>query len=174
MFLQSFMMIHMRKKPTIRPKRGAITMKARMRKMSVPTNASLPYTNHTEPMMPPIRACEVEIGMPFHVQSASHINAPSKAEKTTYGVMYVSCAMPVPIVSATLNFNRKNAIISHNTAHSTAFFGESTCVTITVEMEFAESFIPLRKVIRSARMNDVVTMIVSILRILYYYCPESV
>ena len=110
-------------------------MKARMRKMSVPTNASLPYTNHTEPMMPPIRACEVEIGMPFHVQSASHINAPSKAEKTTYGVMYVSCAMPVPIVSATLNFNRKNAIKAKIKIMMENYMWEEHIWTFQIQME---------------------------------------
>ena len=46
-----------------------------------------PLTNHAAPMIPPIKACEVEIGIPNFVQAATQIAAPISAERIKYGLI---------------------------------------------------------------------------------------
>src|SRR5512137_893213 len=71
--------------------------------------------------------------------------APRSAQKTRTGVEIRVSMIPVPTVRATNKGTPKAATKLKNAASPTAWIGFKTRVETTVAMEFAASFIPLRK-----------------------------
>ena len=80
LFLKILSKKHSRKKPKNRPISGDNTMKANVIMIGCMCSTPLPLTNHAAPMMPPIRACEVEMGIPLLVQTATQMAAPTRAD----------------------------------------------------------------------------------------------
>ena len=117
-------------------------------------------------MMPPINACDDDIGSPNQVQIPIHEVAPTKAQNTTYGFIYCASTNPRLIVSATCELKMKYAMKPQNAAHATAFNGVKTRVVIMQETASAASFMPFKKVINNANINEDATMNANISRVL--------
>ena len=109
-------------------------------------------------MMPPINACDDDIGSPNQVQIPIHEVAPTKAQNTTYGFIYCASTNPRLIVSATCELKMKYAMKPQNAAHATAFNGVKTRVVIMQETASAASFMPFKKVINNANINEDATI----------------
>ena len=71
--------------------------------------------------------------------------APVSAPKMTRASMTSASTMPRPMVSATCSPNTRKAMKLKNAAQATAYCGRSTRVETMVAIEFAASFMPLRK-----------------------------
>ena len=141
------------------------------------TNAEEPKLNKTGPMMPPIKACDDDIGSPNHVQMPIHDVAPIKAQNTTYGFIYCASTSPRLMVSATCELNMKYAINPQNAAQATAFNGVKTRVVIMHDTASAASFMPFKNVINSANINEAATINANISGILNddgSYCISNV
>lgn len=122
------------------------------------TNADEPKLNKTGPMMPPIKACDDDIGRPSHVQIPIHDVAPIKAQNTTYGFIYCASTSPRLIVSATCELKMKYAMNPQNAAQATAFNGVKTRVVIMHDTASAASFMPFKNVINNANINEAATI----------------
>ena len=95
------MMRHCMKKPNTIPITGVNIMNNNTKKTPSNTSADVPWLNSTGPMMPPINACDDDIGRPNQVHIPIHKAAPTKALNTTYGFMYCASTSPRLMVSAT-------------------------------------------------------------------------
>ena len=79
------------------------------------------------------------------MQTQTHITAPISAERIRVGLITFGSTIPFPIVFATCTPKIKNAAKFQKAAHITAAPGERTLVETIVAIEFAASFMPLRK-----------------------------
>ena len=70
------------------------------------------------------------------------------------------------MVSATCELKIKYAMNPQNAAHATAFNGDNTLVVMIHETASAASFMPFKKVINNANINEAATMNANISRIL--------
>ena len=61
------------------------------------------------PTMPPISACELLDGMPYHQVTTFQAIAPTSAPKTTCWSTTPGSTMPLPMVAATLRWKTKSA-----------------------------------------------------------------
>src|SRR5690348_8049238 len=109
------------------------------------TTALKPALAMPAPMSPPIRACELEAGMPIDHVMTSQAMAPTSAPKITRGVTMSPSMMPVPIVCATCRPKKMKAMKLKNDAQITAYCGLSTRVDTIVAIELPASFMPLKK-----------------------------
>ena len=75
----------------------------------------------------------------------SHAIAPTKAPRITFSSIIAGVTMPEPIVFATATPKIRNATKLKKAAILTAANGDSTRVAITVVMELAASWNPLKK-----------------------------
>ncbi len=84
------------------------------------TATEIPPLAIPPPTSPPIRACELEDGIPNpHVIRFQTI-APINAAKMTCASMMLGSTIPVPMVCATLSPNTRNATKLKNAAQNTA------------------------------------------------------
>ena len=109
------------------------------------TMALVPPFAVPAPIKPPIKACELDDGIPPHHVTRFHVMAPMSAPKMTRQSTTSAEMRPVPIVWATWSPKNRKAMKLKNAAHSTAMCGDSTRVETTVAIEFAASCSPLRK-----------------------------
>jgi hypothetical protein len=109
------------------------------------TTASVPATQRPAPTSPPIRACELDEGMPFHQVSRFQAMAPIRAPKITRSLMTLTSMMPDPTVLATCRPKKAKAMKLKKAAHTTAQRADSTRVDTMVAIELAASCSPFRK-----------------------------
>ena len=109
------------------------------------TTAAEPALAMPAPTSPPISACELDDGMPSRLVMICQTMAPVSAPKMTRASMMLASTMPRPTVSATCRPNTMKAMKLKNAAQATAYCGRSTRVETMVAIEFAASFMPLRK-----------------------------
>ena len=127
------------------PTSGDSTMAISVFDSPLQTAAEIPALAMPPPTSPPIRACELEDGMPNpHVIRFQTI-APINAANITWVSITLGSMIPVPMVCATLSPNTAKATKLKNAAHSTAYCGRSTRVDTIVAIELAASCNPLRK-----------------------------
>ena len=84
------------------------------------TAAESPALAMPPPTSPPIRACELEEGMPSPQVIRFQTMAPIKAAKITWVSITLGSTMPVPMVWATLSPNTRKATKLKNAAQNTA------------------------------------------------------
>src|SRR5215475_7299442 len=109
------------------------------------TAAEIPALATPLPTRPPIRACELDDGMPNPQVIRFQTIAPISAAKITWASTTDGSMIPVPMVLATLSPNTPKATKLKNAAQDTAYCGRSTRVETMVAMELAASCTPLRK-----------------------------
>jgi len=97
------------------------------------------------PIRPPINAWDELVGRPTYQVMMSHAIAPTKAPRITFSSIIAGVTMPEPIVFATATPKIRNATKLKKAAILTAANGDSTRVAITVVMELAASWNPLKK-----------------------------
>src|SRR4029077_8438332 len=114
------------------------------------TAAESPAFAIPPPTSPPIKACELEDGMPSPQVIRFQTIAPTRAAKITCTSTTLGSMIPVPIVWATLSPKTTKATKLKNAAQNTAYCGRSTRVDTIVAIELAASCKPLRKSNRSA------------------------
>src|SRR5712691_13465059 len=114
------------------------------------TAAEIPALAIPAPISPPIKACELEDGIPNPHVIRFQTMAPINAANITCASMTLGSMMPVPIVLATWSPNTMKATKLKNAAHTTAYCGRSTRVETMVAIELAASCSPLRKSNNSA------------------------
>src|SRR6185312_9093234 len=93
------------------------------------------------PAIPPMSACDDDVGRPHHQVRRSHTMAPTRPARitTTYlGSSALMCTI-FDTVSATFGAKMNMATKLKNAAHSTAVCGLSTRVDTTVAIELAAS-----------------------------------
>ncbi len=132
------------------PTSGDSTMASSVLESPLHTATEIPPLAIPAPTSPPIRACELEDGIPNpHVIRFQTI-APINAAKMTCASMMLGSTIPVPMVCATFSPNTRNATKLKNAAQNTAYCGRSTRVETMVAIELAASCNPLRKSNNSA------------------------
>jgi PiT family inorganic phosphate transporter len=109
------------------------------------------------PTMPPISACELDDGMPYHQVITFQAMAPTRAPNTTCGSTTPGSTMPLPIVLATERWKTKIATMLKKAANRTACCGLSTPVDTTVAIELAASWKPFMKSNRTASSTSSAT-----------------
>jgi hypothetical protein len=109
------------------------------------TAPKLPTLATEAPTRPPIRACELEEGMPAHQVIRFQLIAPIRAAKIRRSPMMWGSMIPAPTILATLVPKKMKAMKLKNAAHSTAHFADSTRVETMVAIELAASCRPFRK-----------------------------
>src|SRR5450631_4389548 len=127
------------------PTTGDNTMASNVFDRPVQTAAEIPALAIPPPTRPPIKACELEDGIPSPQVIRFQTIAPIKAANITCASMMLGSMIPVPMVCATLSPNTMKATKLKNAAHSTAYCGRSTRVDTIVAIELAASCNPLRK-----------------------------
>ena len=127
------------KDPSKKPMVGEIRMKATVFTSPEAINGALPALAMVAPTMPPIKACELLEGMPYHQVITFQAMAPMSAPKITCWSTTPGSTMPLPTVAATLSWNTKMATTLKKAAKATACCGLSTPVDTTVAMELAAS-----------------------------------
>jgi hypothetical protein len=129
----------------VKPSSGDTKMKATTLITPAPISLPVPALAMTAPTMPPISACELLLGMPYHQVMTFQVMAPISAPNTTWWSITPGSAMPLPMVAATVRWKTKMATTLKNAANATACCGLSTPVETTVAMEFAASWKPFMK-----------------------------
>ena len=114
-------------------------MKVSVGQMPESIRCDAPPRPITAPTMPPISACELLDGMPYHQVNTFHAIAPTSAPKMMWWSTKDGSTMPLPTVAATFRWKIQIAMMLKNAANSTAVCGLSTPVDTTVAMEFAAS-----------------------------------
>src|ERR1019366_1001245 len=109
------------------------------------TTAWTPALARPAPTKPPISACELDDGIPSRWVKICQTIAPASAPKITRELTTSASTIPRPTVSATCSPKNRNAIKLKNAAQATAYCGRKTRVDTIVAIEFAASFMPLRK-----------------------------
>src|SRR4030081_1944674 len=132
------------------PTSGESTIAANVFDSPLQTAAEIPALAIPPPTSPPIKACELEDGIPNPQVIRFQTMAPIKAAKITCASITLGSMIPVPMVCATLSPNTRKATKLKNAAHSTAYCGRSTRVETMVAIELAASCNPLRKSNNSA------------------------
>src|SRR6267142_6275294 len=127
------------------PTNGDTTIASNVFDSPLQTAAEIPALAIPAPTSPPIKACELEDGIPNPHVIRFQAMAPINAANITWASMTLGSMMPVPIVLATLSPNTRKATKLKNAAHSTAYCGRSTRVETIVAIELAASCNPLRK-----------------------------
>src|SRR5262249_35053161 len=92
------------------------------------TIALMPTLAVPAPTRPPIKACELDDGMPSAQVMIFHAIAPIRAPNTTRGSTTSAEIMPVPTVCATCAPKNRKATKLKNAAQATAVCGRSTRV----------------------------------------------
>ncbi len=142
---QTHSTVTMSRAPSAKPISGARTMNRAILSSPGRTRAPNPPLATPAPTRAPTRACETLIGRPTQVHNQVQTIAPTRVASSMGGVMTWESTTPLPMVFATWTPNRKAATKLKKAAHSTASRGDRTRVEITVAIELAASFIPLRK-----------------------------
>src|SRR5674476_975042 len=132
------------------PTTGDSTIASSVFDSPLQTAAESPAFAMPPPTSPPIRACELDDGMPSAQVIRFQTMAPIRAAKITWVSITLGSTIPVPMVWATLSPNTMKATKLKNAAHSTAYCGRSTRVDTMVAIELAASCNPLRKSNNSA------------------------
>jgi hypothetical protein len=114
-------------------------MKATVLSTPLATSGPVPALATVAPTMPPISACELLDGMPYHQVITFQAMAPISAPKTTCWSTTPGSTMPLPMVAATFSWKTKIATTLKNAANATACCGLSTPVETTVAIELAAS-----------------------------------
>src|SRR6476646_5345847 len=127
------------------PTSGDSTMATNVFDNPLQTAAEIPALAIPPPTNPPIRACELEDGIPNPQVIRFQTIAPISAAKITCASTMLGSTMPVPMVCATLSPNTMKATKLKNAAQNTAYCGRSTRVDTIVAIELAASCNPLRK-----------------------------
>src|ERR1043166_411294 len=127
------------------PRPGASTIPATVFQTPAHTTAEIPAFAKPAPTSPPMRACELDEGMPSRLVITCQDSAPVSAARMTRGVTISASTMPRPTVSATCRPNTRKAMKLKKAAQTTAVCGLSTRVDTTVAMALAASFMPLKK-----------------------------
>src|ERR1700686_937337 len=127
------------------PTSGDSTVGSRVLVSPLQTAAESPALAMPPPTNPPIKACELEDGIPSPQVIRFQTMAPTSAANITCASMTPGSTMPMPMVRATLSPNTVKATKLKNAAHSTAYCGRSTRVDTMVAIELAASCSPLRK-----------------------------
>src|SRR5512143_2146319 len=109
------------------------------------TTAPTPAFAIPAPTSPPISACELDEGIPSRCVAICQTIAPANAPKITRELTTSASTIPRPTVSATCKPKNRKATKLKNAAQATAYWGRSTRVETMVAIEFAASFMPLRK-----------------------------
>src|SRR5450755_2586484 len=109
------------------------------------TTAWIPAFARPAPTRPPMSACELDDGIPSRCVKICQTMAPASAPKITREVTTSASTMPRPTVSATCSPKNRKAMKLKNAAQATAYCGRNTRVDTIVAIEFAASFMPLRK-----------------------------
>ena len=91
------------------------------------------------PAIPPIRACDDEVGSPRKNVIRFHVIAPMSAAKISPIEITLWSTTSLAMVFATWVPKTRNATKLKNAAHATARRGDSTRVDTTVAIEFAAS-----------------------------------
>ena len=128
-----------------KPTSGDSTIASNVFVKPVQTAADNPALAMPAPTRPPIRACELDDGIPRPQVIRFQAMAPISAPKITCASMTLGSMMPVPMVLATCSPKNRKAMKLKNAAHSTAYCGRSTRVDTIVAIELAASCNPLRK-----------------------------
>src|SRR6202158_6601711 len=132
------------------PTSGDSTIASNVLDRPLQTAAESPALAMPPPTNPPIKACELEDGIPnAHVIRFQTI-APTRAAKMTGTSITLGSMIPVPMIWATLRPNTRKATKLKNAAQNTAYCGRSTRVDTIVAIELAASCNPLRKSNKSA------------------------
>src|SRR5260370_15401426 len=105
------------------PTGGDSTMASSVLISPLQTAAESPAFAMPPPTNPPIKACELEDGIPNPQVIRFQTMAPINAAKITWASMTLGSTMPVPMVRATLTPNSAQATKLKNDAHNTAYFG---------------------------------------------------
>jgi hypothetical protein len=136
---------------------GETKMKATVFSTPAPISGPEPAFASVAPTMPPIRACELDDGMPYHQVITFHAMAPISAPNTTCWSTMPGSTMPLPTVAATFSWNTAIAMTLKKAAKATACCGFSTPVLTTVAIEFAASWKPFMKSNSSASTTSIAT-----------------
>ena len=86
-----------------KPIKGEMKMKATVLSTPATTSGPLPALASVAPTMPPMSACELLEGMPYHQVMTFQAMAPIKAPKTTCWSTTAGSTIPLPTVAATLS-----------------------------------------------------------------------
>src|SRR2546429_3964772 len=121
------------------PRNRAIWVRCGWRRETPPAAAT------AAPALPPISACDDEVGRPRYHVIRSHAMAPIRPQNTTDRLSTSGFTTSLAIVAATFVPNTRNAMKLKKAAHSTARTGVRTRVATTVAIEFAASWKPLKK-----------------------------
>src|SRR5882724_8373412 len=132
------------------PTSGDSTIASSVFDSPLQTATEIPPLAIPPPTNPPIRACELDDGIPNPHVIRFQTMAPISAANITCGSMMLGSMIPVPMVCATLSPNTRKATKLKNAAHNTAYCGRSTRVDTIVAIELAASCNPLRKSNNSA------------------------
>ena len=124
------------------PSNGEMTMKMTVFSKLGPLTTLQPAFAMPAPTMPPISACEEEVGRPSHQVVRFQAMAPTSPANTTASLI-TSGSMIVATVLATWVRNTRKAMKLKKAAQTTASRGLSTRVETTVAIELAASWKPL-------------------------------
>jgi hypothetical protein len=91
------------------------------------------------PAKPPIRVCELLLGIPYHQVNRFQMIAATSPLKITGKVMNWACTVLLMVFATAWSLKMKKATKLNIAAHATAWKGESTFVLTTVAMELAAS-----------------------------------
>ncbi len=127
------------------PTSGDSTIASNVLDNPLQTAAEIPALAMPPPTSPPIKACELEDGIPNPQVIRFQTMAPIKAAKITWASITLGSTIPVPMVCATFSPNTRKATKLKNAAQNTAYCGRSTRVETIVAIELAASCNPLRK-----------------------------
>ena len=166
----------MKRKPTIIPMIGEITMNSATTATVESFTAATPAAAIPAPVSPPIRACDEEVGRPAYQVIRFQPIAPIRAASMMNGTISAGTTfrlMILLIVLATRTPNPKAAMKLKKAANATARLGERTRVETTVEIELAESWNPFVKSKSSAIPMITTTSATDGLGIHWVLCQES-
>ncbi len=102
------------------PTSGDSTIASNVFDRPLQTAAEIPALAIPPPTSPPIKACELEEGIPNPHVIRFQTMAPTNAAKITCASITLGSTIPVPMVRATLSPNTMKATKLKNAAHSTA------------------------------------------------------
>src|ERR1700732_2495463 len=127
------------------PTKGDSTIASKVLDKPLQTAAETPAFAIPPPTNPPIKACELEDGIPKPHVIRFQTMAPISAAKITCASTMLGSMIPVATVCATVSPNTRKATKLKNAAQNTAYGGRKTRVDTIVAIELAASCKPLRK-----------------------------
>ncbi|MBS1163829.1 MAG: hypothetical protein H6R03_1725, partial [Burkholderiaceae bacterium] len=132
-------------------------MNATVFRMPGAISGAAPALASVAPTMPPISACELLDGMPYHQVMTFQAMAPTSAPKITCWSTMPGSTMPLPTVAATFSSKKRMATTLKKAAKATAWCGLRTPVETTVAIELAASWKPFMKSNSSASTTSITT-----------------